>query len=101
MTETKTMPRLSYPEERHLSAGEKRERERDRKSQATASTIEALMLQLRSGGLAELDKESCRRRISELSAEQTLQIVARLQKLQPQYPKITPELISLLRDTAP
>jgi hypothetical protein len=48
---------------------------------AAPSTVEALMFSLRSRGTAALSEHDCRRRLSELSAEQMLEVAVRLQKL--------------------
>jgi hypothetical protein len=50
---------------------------------AAPTTVEALMYSLRSRGTAALLEPDCRRRLSELSAEQTRAVAVRLQNLKP------------------
>jgi len=65
---------------------------------AKPSTVEALMYSLRERGAAALKEPDCQRRLAELSAAQVQQVVERLIKLQPRYPRIGDELISTLRE---
>jgi hypothetical protein len=49
-----------------------------------ACTVEALMWSLRERGTAALTERDTRRRISELSDEQALEVADRLQRLKPE-----------------
>jgi hypothetical protein len=51
---------------------------------AAAMTVEALMYSLRERGTAALAERDTRRRISELSDEQALDVAGRLQRLKPE-----------------
>jgi hypothetical protein len=63
------------------------------RGRAAASTVEALMYELRTHGLAALAGPNCRRRFSELSQLQLVEVIERLMKLRPKYPAITDELL--------
>jgi hypothetical protein len=65
---------------------------------AAGSTVEALMLSLRSRGSAALTEQNCQRRLADLSPAQVQQIIARLTRLQPKYPAINDELIVTLKE---
>jgi hypothetical protein len=54
---------------------------------AAPTTVEALMYSLRTRGTAALLEPDCRRRLSELNAEQTRAVAVRLQKLKPRIAK--------------
>jgi hypothetical protein len=66
--------------------------------EAAATTVEAVMYELRSDGLAALAAPNCRRRLSDLSAQQIDAVIARLIKLRglPYCPGITDELFLAL-----
>ena len=68
---------------------------------AAASTVEAVMYELRTHGLAQLVKPNCQRRLGELSGEQLREVMARLIKLRPQYPKIDDALLLELEERLP
>ena len=51
---------------------------------AAAMTVEALMYSLRERGTKALAERDTRRRISELSDEQALEVAGRLQRLKPE-----------------
>jgi hypothetical protein len=51
---------------------------------AASSTVEALMLSLRSRGTAALIEPDCQRRLSELNEQQLREVAIRLQKLNPE-----------------
>ena len=68
---------------------------------AAASVIEAVVYELRTHGLAQLKNPHCRRRLGELSPEQMCEVLARLIKLRPQYPKIDDELLLQLEERLP
>jgi hypothetical protein len=54
---------------------------------AANSTVEALMFQLR-GGVKMLDDPSARRRLSELSDEQLLEVCARVRRFKPEIASV-------------
>jgi hypothetical protein len=66
--------------------------------EAAPTTVEAVMYELRSDGLAALNAPNCRRRLSELSREQFDEVIARLIKIRgrPYCPGITDELFLAL-----
>ena len=68
---------------------------------AAPTTVEALMYELRTNGLAALAGPNCRRRLSELSQPQLLEVIGRLIKLRPRYPAITDQLLLRLRELLP
>jgi hypothetical protein len=68
---------------------------------AAASTIEALMLGLRERGVAALKEAPVQQRLNALSPEQLHDVIARLIRLRPQYPKITDALLLELEDRLP
>jgi hypothetical protein len=67
---------------------------------AAASTVEAVMYELRTHGSAALAGPGCQRRLSELSAEQVREVIVRLERLRPKYPAITDELLLALAELA-
>jgi hypothetical protein len=71
-------------------AASRRQRER---YGAASTTVEALMYELRTLGLAALSGSNCRRRLSELNREQLHEIIRRLMSLRGRYPAITDELL--------
>jgi hypothetical protein len=60
---------------------------------AASTSVEALMYELRTFGLAALAGSNCRRRLAELNHEQLREIIRRLMCLRPRYPAITDELL--------
>jgi len=68
---------------------------------AAVSTVEAVIYELRSCGLAQLKKPNCQRRLGDLSGEQLREVIARLIRLRPQYSKINDELLLQLEDRLP
>jgi hypothetical protein len=69
-------------------------RERRAEFGAAPSTVEALVYEFRTYGLAALAGENCRRRLGELSEAQVVaSVIERLVRLRPSHPAITDELI--------
>jgi hypothetical protein len=64
---------------------------------AVASTVQALEYELRTYGIDQLKKSRTQGRIAELSGEQMTDLVAALQRMQPEYLQITDELVQILR----
>jgi hypothetical protein len=60
---------------------------------AAGSTVEALMYEFRTYGLAALAGPNCRCRLSELSNAQVREVIGRLMRIRPNYPAITDELL--------
>jgi hypothetical protein len=60
---------------------------------AAGSTVEALMYELREYGQTQLGNPNCLRRLGGLSTKQLRDVIGRLMKLRPSYPKITDELL--------
>lgn len=67
---------------------------------AAPSTVEALMYELREGGLAVLLTSGCQRRLAALSSEQVLDVIARLSAIQSKHPAITADLLQAIRRAA-
>jgi hypothetical protein len=65
---------------------------------AAPSTVEAVMYELRTYGVATLAGSNCQRRLAELSPDQMREVISRLMKLRPKYPAITDELIFQLSE---
>jgi len=65
---------------------------------APRSTYDAALWELRTYGVAQLAKENCRRRLSDLSTKQLRELVAALMRLRPQYSMINDELLLKLGD---
>jgi hypothetical protein len=63
---------------------------------AAPSTIEAVMYELRTYGMAATAGQNCKRRLSELSPDQVRDVIVRLDRLRPTYPAITDDLLLLL-----
>jgi hypothetical protein len=83
-----------FPTEYEMQAMYETSLRRARKQYGAAdSTVEALMYELRTLGLAALAGPNCRRRVSELSPEQICEVIGRLDRLRPNYPAITDDLI--------
>jgi ribonucleoside-diphosphate reductase alpha chain len=64
-----------------------------RRDGAAQSTIEALMLSLRSRGVEALGEPNTLRRIDDSSSAQLREVLARLIKLRPRYPVISDDLL--------
>jgi hypothetical protein len=71
---------------------------RDRYNAAPQSTYDAAVYELRTYGIAQLEKPNCRRRLADLSTAQVRELIAALIRLRPKYPKITDELIGKVGD---
>ena len=65
---------------------------------AAQSTYDAALWELRTYTLAQLAKENCRRRLSDLSTKQLRELIAALMRLRPQYSMINDELLLKLGD---
>jgi hypothetical protein len=65
---------------------------------AAQSTYDALLYELRTYGIAQLENANCRRRLGDVSSDQLRELIATLTRLRPQYPAITDELILKLGD---
>lgn len=63
---------------------------------AAYSTVEAVMYELRTHGVAQLSKPNCQRRLSELSNDQVREVIERLHRMRPTYPAITDDLLLTL-----
>jgi hypothetical protein len=68
---------------------------------AAKFTVEAVMYELRTYGIAALAGANCQRRLSELSPDQIRQVISRLMKLRPKYPAITDTLILQIKKKLP
>jgi hypothetical protein len=68
------------------------------RGRAASSTVAALMYEMRTYGLAALAGANCRRRLSELSQPQLVEVIERLMKLRAKYPAITDELLFQLSE---
>jgi hypothetical protein len=60
---------------------------------AAPTTIEGVMYELRTYGLAALAGPNCRRRLASLSTAQLRGVIGRLMQLRPLYPAITDDLL--------
>jgi hypothetical protein len=60
---------------------------------AAASTVEAVMYELRTYGVAALAGPNCRRRLGELTEAQLGEVIERLIAMRERYPAITDELL--------
>jgi|SoiMethySBSTD1v2_1073268.scaffolds.fasta_scaffold2666299_1 hypothetical protein len=60
---------------------------------AAASTVEAVMYELRTYGVAALAGPNCRRRLGELTEAQLGEVIERLIAMRTRYPAITDELL--------
>jgi len=65
---------------------------------APRSTYDAALWELRTYGVAQLAKENCRRRLSDLSTKQLRELTVALMRLRPQYSMINDELLLKLGD---
>ena len=66
--------------------------------EASQSTYDAALFELREYGSAQLAKPNCQRRIAMLSPKQLEDVITALLRLQPRYRTITDELIATLRE---
>lgn len=69
-----------------------------RYERAAQSTYDALVYELRTYGIAQLEKPNCRGRLGDCSTQQLRDLIAALIRLRPNYPAITDELILKLGD---
>lgn len=60
---------------------------------APRATVEALLYELRTHGLAALERPSCRRRLADVSSAQLRDVIAALIRVRPNYPTITDDLL--------
>jgi hypothetical protein len=65
---------------------------------AAPSTVEAVMYELRTYGVAALAGPNCQRRLTDLSDAQVREVIVRLDRLRPKYPAITDNLILALAE---
>jgi len=65
---------------------------------AAPTTVEALIYELRTEGIAQLKKQNTQRRLAELTVEQVQQVIDRLFQARPENPKIDDALISKLKE---
>jgi hypothetical protein len=65
---------------------------------ASRTTYDAALWELRTHGVAQLAKENCRRRLSDLSTKQIRDLIAALIRLRSQYSMINDELLLKLGD---
>jgi hypothetical protein len=64
-----------------------------RHDSATQSTIDALVYELSTHGLAALKRQNCRRRLADASTRQMRDVIRRLIGLRPNFPAVTDELL--------
>jgi hypothetical protein len=69
---------------------------RRRRVDAPRATVEALLYELRTHGLPAFERPSCRRRLSELSADQLRELMASLIRVRAGCPAVTDELLITL-----
>jgi hypothetical protein len=60
---------------------------------APRATVEALLCELRTHGLATMSHPNCLRRLDHVSTAQLREVLGRLIKLRPKYPAITDDLL--------
>lgn len=72
------------------------ERRRRDSNGAAPATVEALMYELRTFGLAALTHPQCQQRLTDITHKQLNEVIERLSRLRSQYPAIRDELLSLL-----
>jgi hypothetical protein len=65
---------------------------------APQATVEAVMYELRTYGLAAIAGPNCQRRLANLSNAQLREVIERLDRLRPQYPAITDKLLLSLAE---
>jgi hypothetical protein len=56
-------------------------------------TVEAVMYELRTYGLAAIAEPNCQRRLADLSDAQVREVIERPHQLRPKYPAITDNLL--------
>ena len=95
MTKVPTVPASPYELQAVQDAALRRRRER---YGAASSTVEAVMYELRTKGVAALTAPNCQRRLSELSSGQMRKVIERLDYLRPTYPAITDDLLLLIAE---
>ena len=69
---------------------------RERYNEAPKATYDAVVYELRTYGLPQLNKPDCQRRLSDLSAPQLKNLIAGLQQRRGQYPNVCDELLTTL-----
>ena len=69
-----------------------------RSPDAAETTYDAALWELRTCGVVQLNKENCRRRLSDLSTNQLRELIAALMRLRPHYSMINDELLLKLGD---
>src|SRR5262249_42423889 len=67
--------------------------ELNRRNGAPTASVEAMVHELRTHGLAALERPNCLRRLSDVSTAQLREVLARLIKLRPRNPAITDALL--------
>ena len=67
---------------------------------APETTVNAVEYELRTDGEVSFAAPSCQSRLATLSAEQVLELIARLARQRPKYPAITNEVLSRLGERA-
>jgi hypothetical protein len=65
---------------------------------AAPSTVEAVMYELRTYGIAAIAGPNCRRRLSELNDAQLAEVIERLAKARGKYSAITDALLAQLSE---
>jgi hypothetical protein len=65
---------------------------------AAPATVEAVLYELRTYGIATLAGPNCRRRLADLSTSQLYEVINRLVRLRPTHPAITDELLFQLSE---
>jgi hypothetical protein len=86
-----------FPSANEMQAMYENSLRRARKQYGAAdSTVEAVMYELRTLGLAALAGPNCRRRVFELSPDQVREVIERLDRIRANYPAITDDLILTL-----
>jgi hypothetical protein len=65
---------------------------------AAQTTYDAALWELRTYGVAQIAKDNCRRRLSDLSTKQIRELIASLMRLRPHYSMINDELLLKLGD---
>jgi hypothetical protein len=69
---------------------------RGRYNEAPKATYDAVVYELRTNGISQLGEPNCRRRLGDLSGAQMKAVMASLQALRDQYPKVNDELLKAL-----
>jgi hypothetical protein len=73
-------------------------RKRRKEFVAAPSTVEAVMYELRTYGLAAIAGPNCQRRLADLSPVQVREVIERLDRLRSNYPAITDNLLLSLAE---